>query len=208
MAAVAFTAGAQMQTLNVSGTITYQKANTVSGETTKYSTGNASFNNKTIISLLNLSPEFTDTFGTIPAGAVLMMNDGDVLWTNKTAHTYEVISGQVYNADYDEDFTFIFVGEGSDSVMTGSYNNSTFQGSENVTQANQEVYVQDYEGDYIQINGLLKYNNSASKVSNGYQNVKSNGTIQGTGNGTRNYTESVVTKGTIKANGSGKVPAI
>ena len=122
--------------VNISGVVTYQGGSATKGDITKTSTQNRSFNNKTLIRLLNESSAATNTLvdvtgvSQIPAGSSILfdIDDETLIITNKNGFSFPLsgtdpITQNSYNygyLDFDNDVLF----------GSASLNNATGAGSE------------------------------------------------------------------------------
>src|ERR1035437_5863778 len=196
--------------LNVSGTFTYQLADSMSGSgmVTTSKTKTVTFNNNSIIAALNASAVFTTAAGgLIPKGSYLVMDDNNtssIIVTNKSGFSRDLTALPYYDVyGYPTGFASFSYSSDEVKVYSGKYNSSTYQGSKNGLSITESLFITDGAGSTINIKGLVKNSNSASNVNrtSGLQNVTSSGSITGVGAGSyQGYPAVVQGKGTASGN--------
>jgi hypothetical protein len=123
-------------TVTVSGVISYLATNSDNGTTSKGATKTVSFNNKSLMAMLTVSPAVQTTLSdlglttNIPAGSSLLysINDRDLIITNKNGFEFSLDGyDPITSSDYD--YGLLQIDQG---VLFGSYslNDTTGAGTE------------------------------------------------------------------------------
>ena len=177
-------ASAGVTKLSVSGTFTYQLADTGTAPVIQYNVQKVSFNNKRILAQLDASGTFVEQFGHIPAGAYLGLTNypngsfmsagqGIVIFT-KAGGVFADLTWNGYASGIGEGF----------SVVKAKINTDTMSGS-GTTLGVGSFWITDEAGNSINIGGVMKTSLSLSKAkaSTGLQTWKESGSITGSGVG-------------------------
>jgi hypothetical protein len=190
--------------LTVTGVVTEQTTNTVSGGVTTFHTKARAFNTRSLITLLNASPAFqaANSSNSIPVNAWFTYDGASVWATNKTGFSANL------SALLDSQATpvpFATANFGS-SVFTGHrFNDATKGGgNEQDIDSNISFTIQDGNGTSVVVSGLGS-EHFVWGAANASGNFHQNQSFNVTGGGPASYlgNSSAISRGTVSGVGSG-----